>query len=268
MTERLTNLDNVKDWLDITNTDMDSFLILLIDAASQYALNYLNRDSFQARDYTQRFHGNRKQNMLLRNWPVVSITSVGIDGTVIPASVFDSTGKPTDGYAVSDPRNAPQSLDLNGCYWYFGHCQVIYTAGFQDTQTTVIPAPVAPATVGTILAQQAGIWSLDMGVTINGVTATKVASAPDVGQYSVDDWGTYSFNTADATKTAAIKYGFTPFDMAFAVTEFIGNWFKRRDRIGILSKTLGGQETITFTQKDMTDGVKMTFQNYKNEIPV
>jgi hypothetical protein len=267
MTERLTNLAAVKDWLDITSDDQDAALTRLIDAASQFALNYLNRDSFQAQEYTQNFHGNGRYTTLIRNWPIVSVSSVGVDGVIILPATFGTGGKPSNGYVVSDRRNAPQSIDLHGNCWH-GHCQVIYVAGYQTSQSSVIPAPLSPATEGKIFPTTGGVWSTNQKVTIDGVDSVLVDSAPAAGQYSVDEWGNYSFNSADEGKTAVMFYTFTPFDMSFAVTELIGEWYKRKDRIGILSKTLGGQETITFSQKDMNDSIRGSFQNYKNEIPV
>jgi len=53
MTERLTTLAAVKDWLDISNNDSDTALVRLIDAASQFVLGWLNRDSFNAKEYSQ-----------------------------------------------------------------------------------------------------------------------------------------------------------------------------------------------------------------------
>jgi len=268
MTERLTNLAAVKDWLGINSDTSDTGLMRLIDAASQFTLNYLNRDSFQAKSYTQNFQGNRKRTTLIRNWPIVSVSSVGVDGRLIPASTFGVGGKPSDGYSISDARNAPQSVDLHGCYWYYGYCQVIYIAGFQSTQTNKIPAPAEGETYGMITAGVMGVWSSDQGVTIDGTLAPQVDADPAAGEYMVDEWGNYSFNTADQGKTSVISYTYTPFDVSFAVTQLIGGFYNRKDRIGVLSKTLGGQETITFLSTDMTDDIKKLLQNYKNEIPV
>ena len=50
--------------------------------------------------------------------------------------------------------------------------------------------------------------------------------------------------------------------------EIVGLWFKRRDRIGILSKTLGGQETITYSQEDMSGSARAMLQPFKNVAPI
>jgi hypothetical protein len=92
--------------------------------------------------------------------------------------------------------------------------------------------------------------------------------ASHAGQYSVDEWGTYLFAGADTGKAAVITYDYVPFDVSFAVTELIGEWYKRKDRIGVLSKTLGGQETVTFSQKDMGESIRSVLQPYTNVVPM
>jgi hypothetical protein len=265
MTERLTTLAQVKDYLGIAadSTESDSFLTRLIDAASQFALTWISRDSFGVRTYTQNFRGNGKSNILLPSWPAVSITSVGIGGSFVPASAIGSAGLPGSGYVLADIRFGPQSLDLYGySFWGGAPSQVIYEAGFRTSQTSVIPATpfqITPTTDGQ--------WIADFKVTIDGTDAVKVAATPGAGEYSVDEWGTYTFNDTDATKTAVITYDYAPFDVSFAVTELIGEWYKRKDRIGLLSKTLGGQETVTFSQKDMGESIRCTLQPYANVVP-
>jgi len=271
MTERLTTLAAVKDWLDITSDDSDASLTRLIDAASQFVLGYLSRDSFQTRTYTQNFRGNGKDTMLLRNWPVISVSSVGVGGTSITASSAPVNGLPGSGYRLSDPRNAPQSIDLFGYSFYYRiPCAVTYVAGFQATQDTIIPAAPEGSTYPTITPINQGSWSNDLGVLIDGVVATKnlILENLQAGEYFVDDWGTYSFSPDDIGKLASISYDYTPWAVNQAVTELIGEWYKRRDRIGVLSKTLGGQETITFSQKDMNESIRSSLQLYNNVVPV
>jgi hypothetical protein len=265
MTERLTTLAQVKDYLGIDSdqTSSDAFLTRLIDAASQFIFGWLNRTSFQVRTYTQNFRGNGKTSAMMVNWPIQSVTSVGIGGSFVGASVIGNAGLPGSGYVVSDFRNGPQTIDLYGySFWSSAPSQVIYTAGFRTTETSPIPA-----TPFKITPTAAGQWTLDIAVTIDGSVATKVKSGPVTGQYSLDDWGTYTFAAADVGKTAAITYDYVPFDVSFAATELIGEWYRRKDRIGVLSKTLGGQETVTFSQRDMGDTIKTSLQPYMNVVP-
>lgn len=80
----------------------------------------------------------------------------------------------------------------------------IKAAVFDFTETipgTPFQVTIAPPSSGTFVA--------DLGVLINGVQATRVASAPAVGQYTVSGGGVYLFNTGDATKTHSISYEYS-----------------------------------------------------------
>lgn len=272
MTERLTTLTAVKDWLNIQTDSSDSFLNRLIVSASQYALDYMNRDTFALTEYTQEGKGNGKDTMLLRNWPVVSVSSVGIQGTVIPAATIGNAGLPSNGYTISQPYNAPQSLNLYGRSFYYGaFVQVVYQSGYAASQEIDIPAsntdPVGDYC--TVVTSEAGQWISDNGVLIDGVAATLVTANPTGGQYAVDEFGTYTFNAAaDEGKTATISFDYCPYSVSEAVTELIAEWYRRKDRIGLLSKTLGGQETVTFSQKDMNDTIRNAFNFYSNVVPI
>ena len=58
-------------------------------------------------------------------------------------------------------------------------------------------------------------------------------------------------------------YAAPPADIAQAATELVGEAFRRRDRIGLSSKTLGGQEMITFSPKDMNDTARALLASYQ-----
>lgn len=264
MAERLTSLIAVKEWLGIDPdlTDSDVTLTRLIDAASQHVLNFVNRSSFAPAEYTMNFRGNGHSSMLLRNWPVISIASVGIGGVALPASPSVNNGMPQSGYLISDRRDGPQSLELYGySYWLGAPTRVVYRAGWEETQSFSIVAATE------IVTTKGGQWISDGGVVKGGVAMTRVEGVPAAGQYAVDDWGSYTFNNADAGQSVIITFGYVPPIISFAVTEMIGEWYKRKDRIGILSKTLGGQETITFSKTDMSDLSRTALNQYKNVTP-
>lgn len=274
MTERLTTLVAVKEWLGIDNTNSDDQLTRLIDAVSQFVLNWLNRDSFAGQDYTQNFMGNGKNTTLLRNWPVLSISSVGIAGSLISPSTLGQGGMPSAGYRVSDPRNSPQSIDLYCFYFqYQSPCQIIYRAGFETTQTfTIQQTGDSPDfVVVPITPDYKGQWTGNIKVTEGSTVYTQVDTndpLPSTGEYYIDEWGTYTFSLDDVGKTVVIEYSYVPPDVSFAATEIIGEWYKRKDRIGLLSKTLGGQETMTFSKKDLSDIARSSLQPYANVVPV
>lgn len=272
MAERLTTLAAVKEWLGI-KADQDAVdrgLIRVIKAVSQFMLTtYLNRPGFSPVTYTENFRGNGKDTMLLRNWPVLSVASVGIGSSSIAASVPGTAGNPGAGWRLGDERNAPQSLELFGhSFYYRMPSQVVYRAGYEGSERVEVElndeggvVPVAPSEYGQ--------WVSDLGVrAVDGDVFVKVDADPELNEYSVDEWGVYTFSTLNASEDVIIEYGYAPWDVAFAVTEVIGEWYKRKERIGILSKTLGGQETITFSDRDISGPAAAALQGYRNVIPV
>ena len=58
-------------------------------------------------------------------------------------------------------------------------------------------------------------------------------------------------------------YAATPADIAQAAVELVGEAFRRRDRIGLSSKSLGGQEVVAFSLKDMNDTARALLSSYQ-----
>jgi len=71
-------------------------------------------------------------------------------------------------------------------------------------------------------------------------------------------------NTA-VTYTAG--YTTVPPDIAQACIELVAQHYRERTRIGEVSKALGGSETVTFSQKDMSDSVKTLLSQYRAVMP-
>lgn len=201
---------------------------------------------------------------------------MGVLGNAIQPATSTNLGNWVNGFRIGEPRGAPQTIDLYGFWFqYLAPSQIVYRAGYEIIQEHVIAAaevtdPVA-INSAPFTPTAGGQWLLDQGVTVNDVALTKVpfnlGTTLNTGEYMVDEWGTYLFSIADIGDTAFIFYSFCPMDVSQAVVELIGEWFRRRDRIGLLSKTLGGQETVTFSQKDMNDTIRNTFDYYSNVVP-
>jgi hypothetical protein len=58
-------------------------------------------------------------------------------------------------------------------------------------------------------------------------------------------------------------YATPPPDVAQAVVELVGEAWRRRDRIGLNSKSLGGQEVVAFSQKDMNETARALLAPYQ-----
>ena len=109
---------------------------------------------------------------------------------------------------------------------------------------------------------------MDLGVVsvATGLAMTKVAESPASGQYSVSG-GLYQFAAADAGLSVSISYGYIPADLAMAATEWLGERYRTKDRIGQTSKSLGGQETVSYAREQVPVFVAQGLQNFRRVVP-
>jgi hypothetical protein len=63
-------------------------------------------------------------------------------------------------------------------------------------------------------------------------------------------------------------YAVPPPDLAQACIELVALRYRERTRIGEVSKSMGGAETVSYSQKDMTDSIKTLIQQYRLVAPV
>lgn len=109
-------------------------------------------------------------------------------------------------------------------------------------------------------------------VTVDGVAVPAATTATMSGYvFTETSVGLRGYTFTSGMNNVVIQYtaGFdvVPTDVEQAVIELIGRRYKERDRIGLVSKGLAG-ETITYTQKDMSDGIKTLLQSYRRVVPV
>jgi hypothetical protein len=271
----LVPLSMVKAWLGIATSDSDPALSQMISQISQAVLNSLSRDVILPEIVTEYYDGNNRDRVLLRNWPVNSIISVGIDGTGVRSSPAMALGTTLSGGWVLDstvgpPPDRMQSILLRGGAGPFSrgiqNIAVTYLAGYMVSgEVWVIPS--SPYQITSY--QPYGLWARDMGVLLAGAHMTAVPSAPSAGQYSVDPLtGIYTFSVADAGLSVAMSYGYVPADLAQVTMEWASERFRYRDRIGLQSKSLGGQETMSYSTKAIPDFVEQTLRNYRRVVPM
>ena len=271
----LTTLDHVKAWLaiDESNTDSDDYLLLLIKSASRFALNYMQRDSMAATQYDEMYDGYGKSYMVLRQYPAIDVLALSFNG--VPVSEATGNGITTpfaDGFVLESPNVAPTQQRLSLFGRVFPHQRssvyVSYRAGYlkSNESHTITNA------YGFYQAQTSNTWLEDDGVKLsNGTALTRVYVDPaDLApmQYCVDEDGLYSFDSAQNNATVLISYSFVPPDVEQAVWELVGERYRAQDRIGLNSKTLGGQETVSYDIRSMSPYIRELLNPYKRVVPV
>jgi hypothetical protein len=237
----------------------------LITAVSRMILAALNRPAILPRSYTETRTGGGGR-LLLANWPVTEIAEVAIGATAIPAADEPGSGA---GYRLEPaddaPPGRPQVLTLPGrpgC----AAVSVTYTAGYQITDEPWLITSGAPCIYYP--DQPYGAWAGDLGVvSCTGDALTQVEREPARGQYAVDEAGGYLFSPEDVGKAVAISYGYVPADLANAALEWIRDRMAYAERVGLQSKSLGGQETVSYRITAVPDFVAAALQPYVSVLP-
>lgn len=268
---QLTTLANVKGWLgiDTGNTDADTLLTRLIAVASAFVLNYLNRDGLDLTEYTDIYDGYGNPFMVLRRGPVYSVEAVSFSGVPISAAQGNGISNPYSGGWVLEPEYSPVGAQRINFYGYRtprarASVAVRYNSGYVIVdEAQSIPSSGAY----TITTYQLWLGNVSVAKASDGTVFTEVASSPTAGQYSVAS-GVYTFAAADAGVGVLLSYSYVPADIVQAATEMVGERYKYMDRIGIVSKALGGQETVSFSQQSMSEFVRELLSPYRNVVPV
>jgi hypothetical protein len=271
----LASLTAVKAWVGVQGTGTDVMLEQLITAASRFIYSSTGRGAILPATYTEYLDGKGyPQNRLFpTRYPVISVSSLTVFGTSIPAAgpSTATSGQPS-GYLLRPwdglPPGQMQPVDVFGYSLGPGRQNIVltYVAGYQvSAEPWAVPS--TPYQVTPL--QQFGPWASDQGVVYaaTGVALTKVASSPAVGQYSVDTSGNYTFAAADVASNVLISYGFIPADLNQVCIEIVAERYNYRSRIGQVSKSLGGQETVTYSQKDLSAAQASMLQPFRRVTP-
>lgn len=261
-TADLTTLAAVKTYLGITDSTSDTELTALITQVSAAIRTDTSRDLVPVTQYTAILNGHDKNVVFLKNYPIISVASVNIDGNSIPV-MPEASNSPGRGYAFDD-----DNVELRGYIFRKGmkNVKIVYTAGFAVNAE----AATIPATPFQVQSQNPyGNFNSDIGVTYaaTGVAFTKVASGPSVGQYSVSASGLYTFNIADENQNILISYGYVPADLERSCIEWVGLRQKQKASLGVDSKGIAG-ETVRYTKEAMPDSVLGTLQQYRRVLPI
>jgi hypothetical protein len=264
----LTTLANVKAWLGLPSppTLSDVTLSNLVTAASRAIYAALSRPALLPQTYNETID-LESDRTYLRNWPVLQVASVTLDGLLLPPASL-SSNEPALGYLLRPgdiaPPGRPQAIDLFGRRYHRRRQNfvVTYEAGYAIQSETWTTPSAMPFTVTA--SAPFGPWASDLGVVYpgSGHALQAVKAAPSAGQYSVNS-GVYAFSSGDAGAALAISYGFIPQDLVQAATEYAAERFRAADRIGLRSKSVGGQETIAYDVSGVSASVEALIAPYK-----
>lgn len=135
------DVQNVKDRTGVeysdlgfsSSTDLDDFITELLERASEYIERFTQRE-FTSNDATKTIDGKGSRSFMVPDHPVISISSIKIDGDTIDASNYKL--KEPSGYRAN---NSGVVVRTDGGRWPYGNqnIEISYTWGYSTT-----PGPV------------------------------------------------------------------------------------------------------------------------------
>jgi hypothetical protein len=163
-TTNLAQLATVKTLLGLTDASQDAVLTLLIGQASDTITDYCNVGCFAQQSYSETVRGYGTNQLALSRTPIVTLTSVALDGTLVPTTQYE-LDDPAAGMIqgivpwlwTAEIRvdlflYGASALPRSEQYRY----TVVYTAGYNlpgDTlQSTPLPRAIEHACVNTVTA--------------------------------------------------------------------------------------------------------------------
>lgn len=258
MPQSLTTPANAEAWLGLTpgaDAAADALVARLISAASQTVLNWLNRSIILPQAVSETRDGTGTKRMMLREWPVLSVTSLAIGGITVPGGSYAGSGfAGRAGYFVGGwdgvPPGRAAALELNG--YEFGRAPqavaIGYRAGYRvDGEKQTVSSSAVTA------AQPWGTWASDQGVTYaDGTPLTIVTGAPGQGQYRLGTTpGQYVFNAADDAADVLLSYGYVPAPVEQATIDLVAQAYNRGkqfDGLSGLTEMKAGDAALKFAR--------------------
>lgn len=271
----LTTLAAVKEWLGITTTGSDATLSRQITALSSAIRTEINRYSLIASIRTEIRDGMGTPYMVLKDWPVNSVSLVEIGSALIQPGISTQNTR-TAGYFLTpydgNPPGNAQQVELLGFNFYQGkqNVKITYNAGYGIFDEAFNVPSGSPFTY--VAQSPKGTWTADGGVRYasTGVSLALVASAPTVGQYALTPnvQGGYTFAAADAGTGMLLDYSFVPPDLEQACIEWVSERNSYRTRIGVRSKSLAAQESISYDMSKVPPAVAGMIAPYASVLVV
>lgn len=276
----LTTLAVAKGYIDPLPSD--PIVAGLVTRISAMIRSTLNRSYLFPRTYTRQFDGTGTQQLVLPDYPLISLASLTISGvslSIAPQLNDSVSAFPPFGYRFQPwdglPPGMPAMVELVGTAFWSGRQNVVasYTAGYQVTNEartiSATPYQLAP------LAPQ-GSWATDQGVTFaaTGVALTAIVSGtPTTGQYlpPAPDISSprayYTFAAADTAKGVLLSYGFIPADLEQVALELIAERASYRRRVGLRAQSLASQESFTYDDAGISKWAVDDLYHYISVLP-
>jgi hypothetical protein len=112
-----------------------------------------------------------------------------------------------------------------------------------------------------------------LSLTIDGETIPPAPSATAAGyvfsptQLALRGWH-FRRGTQNVSVTYTAGFAAPPPELAQACVELVALRYRERSRVGEVSRSIGGAETVAYSQKDMSDAIKTILSQYRLVTPI
>lgn len=134
----LTTVERLRGHLRLEDQSDDELLATLVSVASAWAKVQIDRDVVAA-DYTDTVSGDGGSEVVLREYPVLSVASVTVDGAAIPQRTAG------DGWELDDPKSGVLVLVGYRFTRGFRNVVVAYRAGWETVPDDLAQAVLEEA---------------------------------------------------------------------------------------------------------------------------
>lgn len=181
----ITTVALVKSFLHKTDATDDTLLGSIVDWVIGWVENTFCNRTFDSTVYTaQKYDGDGSRSLILRQYPIISIAQIDIDGSTLDSTAYYDPTNYADGiYAdLGIVKRVDYGIWIKG----FQHIEVTYTAGYatipEDLElcATKIAADIfnetktaAQGQAGPIKAEKIGQYSITYAGLENGVVPLK-----------------------------------------------------------------------------------------------
>jgi len=152
----LTNVPDVKETMGIASSDLtwDNIITRAINQGTEMIEGWCGR-RFQATDYVEYYDASYSQQLILRQYPIISLTSIEARDTTLNNNSFNTVT--TDQYFVDNNAGV---IDAISFFWgKYDQWRITYRAGFATIPSDIAEACATLASyfAGTDPSQVAGV---------------------------------------------------------------------------------------------------------------
>lgn len=174
----IADLDTLKQAVGEKSDADDARLARILSAASSFCESYCGRVFEQTTYTSEMYDGNGTDTLILRNFPIISVSSLKECGATLTTGTDPAAGPDVLIYAEAGKLVRPFGMWLPYRRWY----SVTYSAGYAVVPPSIVQACIDVAMLMLREKDRAGVAAETMGTR----TSQFLRSLPEASQRALD----------------------------------------------------------------------------------